>query len=65
MLTAIRLDKDIGCEQMCQVLGRAINDYRLSTPDLSDYVLVIDIKKITESVIDITPKLEYKNEGLT
>lgn len=58
MLTAIRLDKDIGCEQMCQVLGRAINEYRLSEPDLSDYVLVIDIKKITDSTDITVPRIE-------
>lgn len=61
MITAIRLDKDISCEQMCQTLGRVINEYRLSSPDLSDCVLVIDIKKITESLIDTMPKLEHKN----
>ena len=61
MITAIKLDKDISCENICQILSKAINDYRNANNDLINSILVIDIKTITDDTIESVPKLEYKN----
>lgn len=61
MIAAIKLDKDISCENICQILGKTINDYRNTNNDLTNSILVIDIKTITDDTIDTVPKLEYKN----
>ena len=61
MITAIKLDKDISCENICKILGAAINDYRNTNNDLTNSILVIDIKTITDDTIESVLKLEHKN----
>jgi hypothetical protein len=57
MIRAIKLDKDISCENICMILGQAIQDHRIkNNNDISDCILVIDIKTIN----DDPPKIEQK-----
>lgn len=60
MLKAIALTRDISCEEICGIIGSLINEYRISQPDLSNSVMVIDIKNIVYSIDNEVPKIEMK-----
>lgn len=59
MLISIKIQDNLSCEQLCLLLQQAVANYQ-KTNDISDSVLVIDIKKIIDTTND-TPKLEFKN----
>lgn len=59
MLVAIKIQENLSCEQICIVLQQAIANYQ-KTNDISDSLLVIDIKKIIDTTNE-APKLEFKN----
>jgi hypothetical protein len=59
MLVSIKLDTKLSCEQLCVLLQNAVMNYQKSN-DISDSLLVIDIKKIIDSE-PVVPKLEFNN----
>lgn len=59
MLLSFNLDHGVACEKLCEQLQRAINIYQQQN-DMTNTVLVIDIKKVVEDSSHIQ-KLEYKN----
>ena len=61
-MLAIKLDKQISCEQICFIAQQLITKFQQSSPDLSNALLIIDIKNITDGELTKDfPKLEYKN----
>ena len=59
MIVSFNLEHGISCEVLCSQLQRAINSYQQQN-DMTNTVLVIDIKKVVEDSSHIQ-KLEYKN----
>jgi hypothetical protein len=63
MITAIKIESQMNCEYICQTIHRAILQYQKNNPDLTDSMIIIDIKKpISDN--DHIPKLEH-NTNLT
>lgn len=58
MLTAIKLQPNMQCEYICHVIQSALSRYQQYN-DMTDTVLVIDIKQTTNDDSFI-PKLEHK-----
>jgi hypothetical protein len=58
MLASLKLQPNMQCEHICQIIQAALNKYQQHN-DMNDTVLVIDIKK---TIFDDTmiPKLEHK-----
>jgi hypothetical protein len=61
MLRAITLNKEISCEQICEMIASMVNQYRISQPDLSNSIMVIDIKDISNSIDPEVPKIEMNH----
>jgi hypothetical protein len=59
MMKAIRLDKQIQCEYICQEIQSLINNHQQTSPNI-DSVLVLEIKTIEHTVDDYIPKIELK-----
>ncbi len=51
------------CNYICQKIHGAILQYQQDNPDLTDSIVVIDIKKPYDDS-NLIPKLEFKNEGI-
>ena len=61
MITTIKLQNQMNCEYICHKIQEAITKYQKenNSPDITDSLLVIDIKSPFEN-IDLIPKLENK-----
>jgi hypothetical protein len=63
MLTTIKIQPQMNCEFICHRIQEAIIRYQKDNngPDLTDHLLIIDIRKPNEDDSHI-PKLEYKSD---
>jgi hypothetical protein len=60
MISAIVLNKEIKCENICQEVQRLVNDFQKSHPN-TEGCIVINIKAIKDSLSNTEPlRLEYK-----
>jgi len=60
MIVSIKINAQMDCNYICQQLQRAIISYQKEHNDLTDCVMVIDIKKPYDDDSFIL-KLEHKN----
>ena len=60
-MRAIKLNKEIQCEYICGIVQKIVTEYLKHNDNLSESVLVLDIRKITDGGDHHIPKLEYKN----
>jgi hypothetical protein len=60
MIITIKLQQQMECEYICHKVQEAISKYQKenNSPDLTDSLLIIDIKKPDDNT-DLIPKLEY------
>ena len=63
MIATIKLQPQMSCESICKIINEAILNYQKDNPDLTDSIVVIDIKKPYDD-INLIPKLEF-NENKT
>jgi hypothetical protein len=56
-MIAIKLDKNISCEFICESVQKLINQ---RIDNNKDSILIIDIKNISHDDHSMIPKLEYK-----
>lgn len=63
MLYSLSLNQSqISCEKICAEIQNIISKYNNQNSTISDCVLVIDIRKVTDSLEESGPlKLEHKN----
>ena len=54
----------MNCEHICQKIHQAILKYQQDSPDMSDTIIVIDIKKVSADTDSLIPKLELKTEQI-
>lgn len=60
-MIAIKLDKNISCENICLQIQLLINQAQASM-NMNDSLLVIDIKNIIDTnIVTDVPKLTYNN----
>lgn len=59
MLTCIKLQPNMPCEQICYHAQQALTKYQKENIDMTDTILIIDIKKITDGD-SLIPKIEHK-----
>jgi hypothetical protein len=61
MIVSIKIQNEMNCEYICQKIQEAISRYQQQNnmPDLTDSLLIIDIKKPNEDT-ELIPKLEFK-----
>jgi len=62
MITTIKLQAQMDCNYICQKVHQAILKYQQTSRDISDALIVIDIKKISTDSDSLIPKLEFKTE---
>ena len=62
MITTIKLQPQMDCNYICQRIQQAIGKYQQTSQDISDTLIVIDIKKISTDSDSLIPKLEFKTE---
>jgi len=62
MLLSYSLDKDLSCEKVCKDLAKLVEKFRQEKENLSDCVLVIDLKQTINSNQSLLTKIEYKGE---
>jgi hypothetical protein len=60
MIITIKLQNQMDCGYICNKIQEAISKYQKenNSPDLTDSLLIIDIKKPDDNT-DLIPKLEY------
>jgi hypothetical protein len=58
MITTIRIQPQMDCNYICQRVHDAILKYQKDYPNLTDALVVIDIKKPTDDT-NLIPKLEF------
>jgi hypothetical protein len=58
MITTIRIQPQMDCNYICKRVHEAIVKFQKDNPDLSDSMVVIDIKKTTDDT-NLIPKLEF------
>ena len=63
MITTIKVQAQMDCNYICQRIHQAILRYQKDNPNLTDAIVVIDIKKPYDNT-DPIPKLEFKNETI-
>ena len=63
MLVTIKLQPQMSCEYICKVINEAILKHQKDHPDLTDSIVIIDIKKPIDDT-NLIPKLEF-NENQT
>lgn len=63
MQIAIKLDKEISCEYICQRIQKLVNKLNNSQQNVAGSVLVMDIRPISDGGNDHIPKIEFKNES--
>ena len=61
MIVSIKLQNQMDCEYICHKIQEAISRYQQQNniPDLTDSLLIIDIKKPNEDT-ELIPKLDFK-----
>lgn len=59
MLVSIKLQQNLSCDYICQMIQKALAQYQKDNT-INDSVLVIDIKTINDD-ISLIPKLEHKD----
>jgi hypothetical protein len=62
MITTIKVQPQMDCNYICQKVHQAILKYQQDSPDVSDALIVIDIKKVSTNDDSLIPKLELKTE---
>jgi hypothetical protein len=60
MIITIKIESEMSCEYICKRVHEAILKYQKDNPDLTDTMVIIDIKKHSNDV-DLIPKLEFKD----
>ena len=55
MISAVVLNKEIKCENICQEVQKLVNNYNRDHGNAEDTVLVMEIKKIVDSRDDTGP----------
>jgi hypothetical protein len=60
MIETIRIENQMNCEVICQKVQNAIVKYHKDNPDLNDSWIIIDIKRISQSIEQEVNCLEYK-----
>lgn len=63
MQVAIKLDKEISCDYICQRIQKLVNQLNKTQQSVSGSLLVIDIRSITDGGDNHIPKIEYKSES--
>lgn len=61
MFIAYSLNQNIVLEKLAKDLGKLINDFSKTNPDLSNAILTIRISNISQETNELIPKLEHKN----
>jgi hypothetical protein len=62
MITTIKIESQMDCNYICHRIQQAITKYQQDSQDISDTLIVIDIKKISTDSDSLIPKLEFKTE---
>lgn len=62
MITTIKIQTQMDCNYICHRVHQAILNYQRDNPDLTDTIVVIDIKKPYNNH-DHIPKIEYKSNS--
>lgn len=65
MRVCIKLNKDIQCDYICNRVQNLVNKFRNDSQDISEAVLIIDIKSTTDGGDNHIPKLEYHPDSPT
>lgn len=59
MKFSITLNKNLNCEYICSIIQKIINDHQKDHRDISNSVLILDIKDTIDSGDNHIPKLTY------
>jgi len=59
---SIKLDKQLSCEYICSHIQKLINLYNQQNTDLSNYLLVCELKEITTTNQTLVPRIGLKNK---
>lgn len=64
MITTIKIQNQMDCNYICQRVHQAILNYQKNNnyPDLTDSIVVIDIKKPYDND-EVIPRLEFKDSS--
>jgi len=60
MITTIRIQPQMDCGYICQKIQEAVVKYQKDNPDLSDSLITIDIKNVSQNIEQQVDCLEYK-----
>ena len=60
-MLAIKLDKNLSCEKICQSLQAIVTRFQESGGDMEQSFIVVDIKTISQNEESSIPKLEFKD----
>lgn len=60
--TSIRLDQQLSCEYICKNIQQLINNHTGQNINLSNYMLVCQLKEITDSNQSLLPRIGVKYE---
>lgn len=58
MIATIKIEPQMSCEYICKRVHDAILKYQGDNPDLSNSIIIIDIRKPVDDT-NIIPKLEF------
>jgi hypothetical protein len=61
MIISIKIQPQMDCAYICQKVQEAISKYQKDNLDMTDTMILIDIKKPSDDT-DLIPKLEFKIE---
>jgi hypothetical protein len=59
---SIKLNKELSCEYICKNIQELMNDYTSQNIDLSNYILVCELKEITDSNQSLLLRIGVKDE---
>ncbi len=59
---SIKLDKQLSCEYICANVQKLVNSYLEQYNDLSNFLLVCELKEITTTNQTLLPRIGLKNE---
>jgi hypothetical protein len=60
MITTIRIQPQMDCGYICQKIQEAVIKYQKNNPDLSDSLIIIDIKNVSQNIEQQVDYLEHK-----
>lgn len=63
MISTIKIQHHMDCNYICNKIHRAILDYQKDNPDLTDSIVIIDIRKPYDAPVE-TLRLEHNNSNL-